>query len=115
MPSTLQRDLPLFLIKPDHPNVAFLVETLKNSHNWIYAGDILRSWGCTDTEHNRRTVRALAEAALPEIISGQLGYKWIGNATPEEIHHAASWLEAQAKKMSERACAIRKRAHQRIG
>jgi len=49
------------------------------------------------------------------IISGQRGYKHIAHATPEEINHAANWLESQAKKMSERACAIRRNAHKIFG
>ena len=109
-----QRDLPLFLVKPGHPNVDLLVNTLAEARDWMHAATILERWQTPDSEHNRRFIRALAEAAGPEVISGQRGYKFIGAATPEEIHHAAAWLEAQAKKMSDRACGIRKRAHQLI-
>ncbi len=111
----IQKDLPLFLVKPDHPNVDLLVRTLKNAGDWLFAADILRAWQTADSDHNRRFVRALAEAASPEVISGQRGYKWIGNGTPEEISHASGWLEAQAKKMGDRACALRRRAHEIFG
>lgn len=115
MNAPAQTDLPLFLVKPGSPTVEHLVETLRSAGSWMLCSEILRRWMVDDTDHNRRFVRALAEAASPEIISGQLGYKWIGHATADEVHHAAGWLEAQAKKMGDRACAIRRRAHQRIG
>lgn len=111
---TTQIDMPLFMVKPDHPNVDLLVQTLKDRGGWLSAAQILERWQTPDTDHNRRFVRALAEAAVPEVISGQLGYKWIGHASPEESSHAAGWLESQAKKMSDRACAIRRRAHELI-
>lgn len=110
-----QPDLPLFLVKPDHPNVELLVNTLRHAGDWLFAADILRAWDTADSDHNRRFIRALAEAASPEVISGQRGYKWIGNGTAEEIGHASNWLEAQAKKMADRAGAIRRRAHQIFG
>ena len=115
-----QPDLPLFLVKRDHPNVELLVSFLRDHRDgpeagWYLASQILTVWEQGDSDHNRRFVRALAEAAGAEIISGQRGYKWIGNATSEEVNHAASWLESQAKKMSERACAIRRRAHEIFG
>lgn len=113
--STVQTDLPLFLVKPDHPNVRLLVRTLTDAPDWLFAADIIEKWGLPDSEHNRRMIRALAEAASPEALSGQRGYRWIGHATAEEVNHAAGWLEAQAKKMSDRACAIRRRAHQIFG
>jgi len=109
-----QKDLPLFLIDKANTNVARLVELLDTARDWLHAATILERWAVIDTEHNRRFVRALAAAAEPEIISGQLGYKHIAHATPEEIHHAAAWLEGQGKKMADRACALRRRAHQLI-
>lgn len=93
------------------PETLWLEELLKGAHCWMTAKDI------AFTTHGRvsdRDLRDLASASS-EIISGQKGYKWIGHATPEEINHAANWLEAQAKKMSERAGRIRKRAHQLFG
>ena len=115
MKPTLQSDLPLFLVKPDHPNVELLVGTLKSAGGWLLAANILDQWQTPDGEHNRRFIRALAEAAAPEILSGQKGYKWIGHATAEEVSHAANWLEAQGKKMGDRACALRRRAHEIFG
>jgi hypothetical protein len=112
---TAQPDLPLFLVKPDHPNVELLITTLRDRKEWLSAASILELWFTPDTDHNKRFIRALAEAAVPEILSGQLGYKWIGHATPEEVNHAANWLESQAGKMTSRAIAIRHRAHELFG
>ena len=113
--SVAQTDLPLFLVKPDHPNVALLISHLKVEKDWCLAVEILAAWGTPENDHNKRFVRALAEAAGAEVISGQRGYKWIGDATAEEINHAASWLESQARKMTERAIGIRRRAHEIFG
>ncbi len=60
---------------------------------------------------DERTIRALAAASDGQILSGQQGYKLTRQATPEEMQHATSWLESQAKEMSQRAGAIRRRWH----
>ena len=67
------------------------------------------------TESNRRMLRAIAEASAGWILSGQRGYKHMVHASAEEVDHAAAWLERQAQKMSRRACALRRRAHQVFG
>lgn len=61
-----------------------------------------------------RKLRALAAESGGRIISGQKGYCLISEATPEEIHHAWSWLESQAKQMLARAVQIRRQAHHLI-
>lgn len=115
MDTAAQSDLPLFLVKPGHGGVEKLIEALKTHGDWWHAAQILEEWQMPNTDHNRRYLRALAEAASPELLSGQRGYKWIGHATAEEVNHAAGWLEAQARKMAERACSYRRRAHQIFG
>lgn len=114
MPATAQQP-PLFQVDPDDPNVDIFVDFMRSAHRWLRASDILSEWRMEDTDSNRRLIRALAEASGADIISGQKGYRHIEHASPEEVHHAAAWLESQAKKMSDRACAIRRRAHQIIG
>lgn len=58
-----------------------------------------------------RKLRAIAEASNGRIISGQKGYALLENCTPDEIDHAAGWLESQGKKMLQRAARIRARFH----
>lgn len=61
-----------------------------------------------EADCNDRTIRALANASGGRIISGQNGYKATACATCEEIAHAASWLEHQAREMTHRASEIRR-------
>jgi len=106
--------LGLFEARPEDANVQWLEAFLQQRGAWIRAGEILRYHGREDTEDQKRLIRGLASAS-EWIISGQAGYKHLEHATPEEIHHAANTLESQAKKMSDRACALRRNAHKRIG
>jgi hypothetical protein len=68
--------------------------------------------GMPATESSKRIIRAMAEASGGAIISGQLGYKATGHATPGEIHHATARYRSQAAKMFARADAIERKAHQ---
>ena len=88
-----------------------LEELLYRTRAWLTAKEIV-CFSCGSV--NEREIRSHASESS-EIISGQKGYKHVACATPDEISHAANWLESQAKKMSERACAIRRRAHQLVG
>ncbi len=76
---------------------------------WVIAAVLV-----AELDLDKRTIRALAEAAAPHVISGQRGYCLLGEATPEEIRHAAGWYESQAAKMQTRAVAIRRAAHHLI-
>lgn len=107
---TAQNDLPLFAAPAPAADVAWLENMLRGARCWMTAADIRLS---THGHVNERDLRALASASA-WIISGQKGYKALDHATPEEIAHASNWLESQAKKMSERACAIRRNAHARL-
>jgi hypothetical protein len=73
---------------------------------WQTARQIAELEGWSDRE-----CRAAAEASDGEIITGQKGYKLLAEATPEEVHHAAAWLESQGRKMIDRAVAIRRLYH----
>lgn len=109
-PVSNQKELP-FQFAPADANVQWLEKLLKDGQCWMTRRDIeLTSGGRVGD----RDIRALASAS-EWIISGQRGYKHIEHASPEEIAHAANWLESQAKKMSERAGTIRRNAHRRIG
>ena len=106
----MQLELQMFKAEADDPNVRHLLEILANHGSWLTARQIEHL-----TQWSERQIRAYAEASEGRIISGQHGYKHTRHATPEEVHHAAAWLEAQAAKMATRAAAIRKRAHQLVG
>lgn len=112
-PVSTKRDpqLGLFDFKPEDANVAWLEKLLQGHGGWMTMRDIAET---TMGRVGDRDIRALASAS-EWIISGQKGYKHIEHASPEESAHAANWLESQAKKMSERACTIRRNAHRRIG
>ena len=108
---SIQPELPISVPPPD-PDVRWLEQLLKGANCWLTARDILLTAG--GTQLNDRIVRGLASASA-WIISGQKGYKHLEHATPEEIAHCTHWLESQAKRMSDRAGAIRRNAHGRIG
>jgi hypothetical protein len=76
---------------------------------WLTAARLTEATGFND-----RKLRALAADSGGRIISGQKGYCLTTEATNEEIHHAASWLESQARVMTQRAISIRKFAHSLI-
>ncbi|MHB8520697.1 MAG: hypothetical protein ACYDH9_08055 [Limisphaerales bacterium] len=96
-------------------NVTTLVELLRQRPAWHTAAELLHIFALPDLESRRRWIRSLAEAASPDVICGQCGYKHVEHATPEELHHCVAWLESQGKKMIARATAIRRRAHAVVG
>ena len=117
MNATAQNPQPdLFAVQPDKASrdVAWLERLLHGAHCWMTAGDILLSVNYVKSDDNRRWLRELASASA-WILSGQKGYKHIEHASAEEINHAANWLESQAKKMADRAGAIRHNAHKIFG
>jgi hypothetical protein len=89
----------------DDPRVAALLDLLSD-RGWLSGREIRERKGWDE-----RTIRLLAAASDGQILSGQKGYKLTRQATPDELHHATAWLESQAKQMSQRACAIRRRWH----
>lgn len=76
---------------------------------WVFARELVR-----ETPFDDRTLRAIASKSDGRIISGQKGYCLLdGETSLEDADRAATWLENQAKEMTVRAFAIRRRA-QRI-
>lgn len=100
--------LSLFDWKPS-TNGSDLVAALKN-RGWVTAKMLMPLVNMTD-----RQLRAEAEASNGEIVTGNKGYCLLDECGVDEIDHAASRLESQARKMNQRAIAIRNRAHRRIG
>lgn len=99
----------LFRSPSEDPRVEQLIDYLSR-RDWVRARDIHSSY----LKFNDRLCRALAKASDGRIISGQNGYKLTIEATPEEIHHAAAWLESQANEMALRARQIRKTGHRAL-
>lgn len=93
-------------------DVKWLETELKTRADWQTSTELLASIGRAG-EDQRRWLRQCASAS-EWIISGQRGYKHIDHATLDEINHAANWLESQAKKMSDRACTLRRNSHRKL-
>jgi hypothetical protein len=114
--SNAQKDLPLFQVEKEDPNVMFLVEHLRTIKGWATAAEINQYvFARIGRNVGDRELRAWAEAASPDVISGQKGYKHVDCATTDEITHFVHWMESQGKKMIARAEAVRRRAHALIG
>ena len=120
METITQPDLPPTVLAPvTNPEKSFnpedlrwLQDTLKAKPDWQTSTELLALIGRAGEDH-RRWLRQLASAS-EWIISGQRGYKHLDHATLDEINHAANWLESQAKKMSDRACTLRRNSHRKI-
>ena len=89
-----------------------LVLILELNEQWFTAAELCAVFYLPVSGSSKRFIRALADAAAPEIISGQEGYRHITHATAEEIWHSIHWMESQASKMQERAIAYRRRGYE---
>lgn len=85
-----------------------LVSALRG-RGWVPARRLAILMGIND-----RQVRAYAEQAQGEILSGQQGYRLIEGANLDDVDHASAWLISQGKKMIRRALDIKRRAHRAI-
>jgi hypothetical protein len=99
---------------PADESVATIIAILDQETDWLTAAQLLQKIGEAPTDSKKRQLREIANASQGKIISGQKGYRHIRHATPEEILHAAAWLEHQAVEMGERAKAIRRAFHQLV-
>lgn len=87
-------------------DVAALILQLRG-HGWQTA-KVLTKYGWTD-----RKLRAVANASKGQVISGQLGYCRLREATIPEVQRAADWLRHQATSMLSRASEIEREMHRR--
>lgn len=115
MPHSPQTELPLFQCAKSDSNVVDFVLLLKASGKWMTAAEVLAGMGMNVNDGNKRQVRAWAEAAESDVISGQNRYRHTDCATPEEIHHFCSWMDSQGDKMKLRAARTRARGHAKVG
>jgi type II secretory pathway component PulJ len=81
---------------------------------WITASQCVALMGAGWTGDDR-TIRAYAEAAGGQVISGRKGYKHIEHAQTDEIDHFCNMMESQAKRMLDRAIRTRNLAHAHVG
>lgn len=100
---------------PDPEEVAWFVKLLHGAGTWMTAKDILLTLGKVKPDGNahdddKRWLRSLA-SATDWVLSGQKGYLHLSHASAGEIDRAANWLESQARKMGDRAGALRSNAH----
>jgi len=101
-----QPELPLFLVKRDNPNVAFMVRWLwRHRHaneGWWTAKQILHAWDVEADEYHRRWLRELADKSSGNVAGGQKGYKAIRAMTHDEYNHWRNWMTHQADEMKRR-------------
>lgn len=95
-----QPELPIFE-QPKCKDYEFLVRILEDK-DWLTAREILKAMGLPDTESNRRSIRALAEASEGHIAGGQNGYKLVRAMTAQEYNHYRNWMKSQADRMTAR-------------
>jgi len=101
MSTASQIDLPLFKADPKSPNFSFMIELLTGK-DWQTSRELLTRIGRPDTDGNRRSLRAVAEASEGRIAGGQKGYKLVEQMTAEEFHHYRNWMLSQTTKMERR-------------
>lgn len=102
------------LSEDDIHSLCRVLEILDRTPYWMSANGILVTLGWIINDNHKRQLRRLVSHSDGQIISGQHGYRHVRHATPEEIAHAANWLDHQAREMTYRAQAIRRRASQKI-
>lgn len=113
--SNPQSELPLFRVAQADPNIEFLMGLLGDGA-WMLSTEIVRVVQArTGAGWSTTKVNALAAAACPQIISGQLGYKLTKHATADEVNHFCNQMESRGKEMIARAEKTRRFAHQLFG
>ena len=91
-----------------HPGGTPLQCALKG-RGWVRARELMPTTGLSDRE-----LRAEAEAAGGEIVSGNRGYCLLSECSLEELTHAANRLISQGKKMIRRGIRQLHSAHTRL-
>jgi hypothetical protein len=82
-----------------------LENLLREAKGWIGAAEILTMRFAIPNESAKRQLRRTA-AASKWIISGQLGYKHLQQATPDEVKHFCAQMSSQTRKMDARVQSI---------
>lgn len=108
-------ELPLHLPSPEvsAEEVAQLVAVLTEAAGWLTAKEIAAQMGEGVSD---RTVRAIASAACPAVVSfpGSRGYKLWQLCEIGEINHCIEAFESQGSDMIKRAVLYRQAYHRRF-
>lgn len=111
MPESYQPDLPLAAAPDIASDELRALLALLVGRGWVLARQICDEMpGWSD-----RKIRALANASEGQVISGQLGYILVIEATLEEVNRFANAMRHQASEMDRRAGQALRVAHARIG
>ncbi len=94
-------------------DVAKLVCSLHELAGWATAADLAEYLG---EGYNDRKVRAIAAAAMPQIVSypGSPGYRLFQHCTIEELDRCIDAFESQGRDMLKRAVLYRQAYHRRF-
>ena len=103
-----REQLELFRQRREQERLAQMERTLATLGAWVKGNALQVYLGL-----NERKIRQLAELSDGRIITGNKGYKLIGNATIEEIGECTGRLKSQARQMLRRAIRIERRFHKR--
>jgi len=100
---------PAPLVTPEE--VARMVAELGFKDEWQTAVQLAEALSLND-----RKVRAIAAAAMPQIVSfpGSPGYRLFHHCTVEEINHCIDAFESQGRDMLKRAVLYRQAYHRRF-
>lgn len=108
-------ELSLTLPEPDitPAEIEQLVAVLREAGAWLTAKEIAARIG---DGANERSVRAIASAACPAIVSfpGSRGYKLWQLCSVAEINHCIEAFESQGRDMIKRAVVYRQAYHRRF-
>lgn len=105
----MNSQLELVLQNLTQEDVDGFVQLLKTNGAWLTRKQLVQLTGKSE-----RDIRALAEAAGPEVVRGPKGFSHFDNAQLDEIDHAARIAESQGNKMLNYALKLRARAHARL-
>lgn len=109
--------LEFFQEAPTDPNVAYLISVLESAGQaWTLAPELV-AVVCAQTavKWDTKKISHLAEASEGHIISGQLGYKLLRHATPEEVRHFLNMMSSKRDAINARLLKTQKLAHQIFG
>jgi hypothetical protein len=107
-PEMIEHVISVLRMAPDRPL------DNRRAPGWMTACEISNALGIPTTSFDRR-VRAIASAAMPEIVSypGSPGYKLFGRCTIEEIQHCISAFQSQGTDMLKRSVVYSAAYHRR--
>lgn len=117
MNASAQLELPVRTPAPavTAADVEMLVGVLREVRRWMTAADLVVHLGARAGFTDRK-VRAIAAAAMPQIVSypGSPGYRLFEDCTVAELDHCIEAFESQGRDMLKRAVLYRQAYHRRF-